>query len=395
MFLVSDHGVEDEQQFSHGGDEGDHLLFAGGDQALVVGSDFGVVSGGHEGGHVQRRADRGAAAVGGAFAPHGAGVSVDRGDPDQCGDLTTRALAQFRQLSHERSCGLIADAGHALEQVDLLLPSGGVFDRLIEVVVEVFELSIEEVQHGLDAGVDRRGEGLLKTVGFGGTHRHELSSSSDFFLQNKGIFVGQGPDVGLDGSRESGQEAGVEGVGFGQLADGACEVAGLSWVDHDDGQHGREHGRDGVSFVAAGGFEHDALGVDRLELMDQRGVSVRVVVESCDGAVGVGGDVEMGFGDVDPDADWVGCVHESILPCDAGLRLAEAHATVRIETHKTGRDLATIAASNSPGWDDLAADRVCPGFVRYAHSARTHPQQTVSNHASGKIQEVGEVLHLL
>jgi len=93
MILFSDDGVEDGQQFAHGGHDGDHLLFAGG-EALIVRADHGVVSGGREGGHVQRGPDVGASAGGGAMASRHAAVAVDRRDPHQPCDLLPRAAAQ-------------------------------------------------------------------------------------------------------------------------------------------------------------------------------------------------------------------------------------------------------------------------------------------------------------
>mgnify|MGYP000061858186 CR=1 FL=1 len=87
FFLVPDHGVEDGQQFPHRGDQGDHLLLAGGDQPLVVSADHGVVLGGDEGRHVEGMTDRRPSAEGGAFATHRARVAVDRRDADEGRDL--------------------------------------------------------------------------------------------------------------------------------------------------------------------------------------------------------------------------------------------------------------------------------------------------------------------
>src|SRR3990170_869579 len=93
---VSEDGVEDGEELTHDGGEGELLGFAGGEQASVEAGQDGVVMGSDEGGHVEHGADLGPAAPGCARAAPGAAVTVYGGDTDQGGDLFVVELAEFR-----------------------------------------------------------------------------------------------------------------------------------------------------------------------------------------------------------------------------------------------------------------------------------------------------------
>ena len=54
---VADHGVEDDEEFAHGGGDGDFVGFVLGDEAVVEGFDDGIVPYGDDGGHVEGRSD--------------------------------------------------------------------------------------------------------------------------------------------------------------------------------------------------------------------------------------------------------------------------------------------------------------------------------------------------
>src|SRR6266540_795779 len=69
---VSGDGVEDGEELVQAGDQGQLLGFADGEQALIVGADDRVATGGDQGGHEEGGADRSAA------APAGAGAAAPR-----------------------------------------------------------------------------------------------------------------------------------------------------------------------------------------------------------------------------------------------------------------------------------------------------------------------------
>lgn len=63
------------------------LFFCPEGELLIEGFDDGVESDGAECGDVQSGADGGSTTPDGLFAPNGSAVTVDRGDPDEQGDL--------------------------------------------------------------------------------------------------------------------------------------------------------------------------------------------------------------------------------------------------------------------------------------------------------------------
>ena len=122
--VVSDHGVEDEEEFSHAGDECDHFALACGDEAFVERADDGVASCSDEGGHVQGVADGDASAAGGSFAAHESGVAVDGRHADELGDLLAVESSEFGEFGDEDGRGGRADAWRGAEEFLPLLKIG-------------------------------------------------------------------------------------------------------------------------------------------------------------------------------------------------------------------------------------------------------------------------------
>ena len=87
LFAVSDHGVEDGQEFSHAGSDGDFGWFSGFDQTLIESMDNRVEPGGGHGRHVEGGPNVGAPSPYGTFAAKGAAVTVHGRDADEGGDL--------------------------------------------------------------------------------------------------------------------------------------------------------------------------------------------------------------------------------------------------------------------------------------------------------------------
>ena len=88
--FVSDHGIEDGQELSHAGDEGDLFPFASGQEFLVMGFDGEVVPGRHERGHVEGVSDGGSSAANAACPARLAAVVVERRESHQRRDALAR-----------------------------------------------------------------------------------------------------------------------------------------------------------------------------------------------------------------------------------------------------------------------------------------------------------------
>ena len=102
--------------------------------------------------------------------------------------------------------------------------------------------------------------GGVAVVLLGGEHADELAAAVVQLAEFQDFLGRQGPDDGGDDLAEVGQDAGVDGVGLGELAGALGEVADLAGVDDDGGQAGGEQGADGGLLVRAGRLEDDALG---------------------------------------------------------------------------------------------------------------------------------------
>jgi hypothetical protein len=113
MDVVAHHCREDGEELPDAGDDGDLLLFAGGDEALVEGSNERVVAGRRDRSHVQDRAYVGSPASDRALTFESTAVPVERGDADESRDLLAIEPAELRQLDENRSG---ADGTNALDR---------------------------------------------------------------------------------------------------------------------------------------------------------------------------------------------------------------------------------------------------------------------------------------
>ena len=101
--------------------EGDLLGPTSRDEAPVERADRRVALDGDERAHPQRGAHAGAA-LDDASAAYDAALAVERGDPDQRGDLLAVQAAQLGQFGDQRRRQHRPDAGHALAEVVALAP---------------------------------------------------------------------------------------------------------------------------------------------------------------------------------------------------------------------------------------------------------------------------------
>src|SRR5205823_13124184 len=63
---------------------------------------------------------------------------------DQCGDLLSIELAQFRQGADEQRACTRSDAGCALQDLSGLFPGGVGSDQFADLFIEIFDLRSEE-----------------------------------------------------------------------------------------------------------------------------------------------------------------------------------------------------------------------------------------------------------
>ena len=124
------------------------------------------------------------------------------------------------------------------------------------------------------------GGGGMAVVFLGRQHADELAAAVVKFLKGLDFRGRQRPDDGRNDLAETGQDRGIDGVGFGEDAERFGEVADLAGVDDDGRQRGGEQGADGCLLVVARRFEDDAVGGEGPRPLDQFGDAGRVVGEA-------------------------------------------------------------------------------------------------------------------
>ena len=231
--------------------------------------------------------DLGAASPDCALAAHPAAVPVEGGDADQRGDLPSVEGSDLWEVCDQGAGGCVADAGDGFEQVLGLAPCGGFADGVSDLGFEVGEFALQGGQHAVDASCRAAACEAFAAVSFGGHHLDDLAPSGNQLAERAGLVVGQRPGLRVDRLGEVGDRLGVEGVGLGELAGRAGEVADLARVDHRQRQPGGAQRRGHRRLVAAGRLEccsARGLRADRrdnlLKLLDTGGQNWGIIANS-------------------------------------------------------------------------------------------------------------------
>ncbi len=132
-------------------------------------------------------------------------------------------------------------------------------------------------------------------------HVDELAAAREQAVQQLGGFVGQGPWLRAHALGEFGEDAGIQGVGLGQPAQGLDEVAHLARIHHGDGEPGLGERDGGEHLEAAGGLQDDERGGQSDESRGKLGQAQVVIGDGPTLPVGERGDVERGFRHIDAD----------------------------------------------------------------------------------------------
>ena len=136
-------------------------------------------------------------------------------------------------------------------------------DELFAGGLDLFELFFEQLDHGAVLTSTERVEEMLGAVVFTLDIFEEVVAAVEELGEFVAVLLKRGRRSELEIGTEAAQEACVDGVGFGEDAQGlriAAHAQGLSEADEASGLEG---GAEQSAFVAAAGFadEADALGV--------------------------------------------------------------------------------------------------------------------------------------
>src|SRR5688572_31531277 len=148
---VAGHGVEQREQLAHARDDRLLGVLAGRAQPRGEGADHGVEADGGDGGHVQDRADRRAAAAAGARAAEASRVAVQRRDAHQRADLAAVGPAQLGQLGGQRGAEHGPHAGDGPQAPVQVAEVVVGLDQLADLLVQPFDLPVDGREHRVEA----------------------------------------------------------------------------------------------------------------------------------------------------------------------------------------------------------------------------------------------------
>ena len=131
--------VEDDEEFSHAGDEDDLERFALGFESFGKGPDDWIAAFCSECGHVQDAADRSSSAADGAFAMKASAIAIEGRQADESRDLLSVENSQFRQVGQQRNGGDLADAGNGLDDAPFAFPFIVRFEKLGDPFFDAFD----------------------------------------------------------------------------------------------------------------------------------------------------------------------------------------------------------------------------------------------------------------
>lgn len=266
---ISDHDVEDAEEFSHGGDEGHEFRLPALNQSIVEAFDDGVMLFGHDDGHVEGITDLDASSPRGPFAAQRPAVTVGGSDSDEPGDLLAVELSEFRELRDERGDAGRSQSGNGGDDSGLRAGLFVSIDQSRQPFLQLSQLLFEELDclfdQELHVGIVSGGESILfldhefDDLPFAG------GQIPDFLLGIADWRSG----AGVDEEGEPCDDACIDLVGFGELIGGSGEVSDLAGIDDGHGNLVLVKEVDQVSFESSGGFEADEIHVGFLESFEE------------------------------------------------------------------------------------------------------------------------------
>lgn len=309
MGVIFDHGVEDDQQFSHACGDDDFELFAFGFEAFGELSDDWVAPSGGESRHVEDASHGGPSPPYRSFAAEASAIAVEGGQADQGGDFLPVEDPQLGKLGQQRGDGHRADARDTAEQVHFILPVIVGFKQVEDMFLDAFDLLVQQVDDLLDAFADCFKGDRFQAVFFGGSQFDELTSTDDelieFGLFFRCFFEGSRPDV----LAEAGDDGSVEAIRLGKDAESSGEVTDLTRVDDGDVMADAYEFGDQSPLIPAGGFDHEQTCTLLRQLPEQLPQTFFVIGERELFLLGKKADVEGKLGNVDADKVFDRIVH--------------------------------------------------------------------------------------
>lgn len=328
-----EHGVEDDKELAHAGDDDDLELFALGFETLCEGPNDGVTAFGGKSGHIEHGSNGGAAAPDGAFSLKSSAVAIERSQAGQGADLLAVEGSQFGKFCQERSGGDGAHARSAPQQIDFSAPFVIGFETFQQIFLDPLNLTVQDIDQALDALADRGCRCGLQAIGLGSPVIDELSPASNKLLKFRVFFRSFRENSRSNVLTEPCDHGGIDPVGLGQDPQAAGEIADLARIDDGNVVPGIEQVGDQAPLIPAGGFDDDQTTLGIWQLHVQSLQAARAVSDREGLLLGKDANVERVLGDIDADEQTDLTVHGFVpvlqMRARDGRRPSPALATVR------------------------------------------------------------------
>ena len=230
-FPVAHDGVEDDQELSGDGNEGELCRFAGLSQLCVEGLEVVGAADGVEGGHVEGITDTLAPAADLTLAAVGTAVDVEGSQARKRRGLLRPDMPEFRHLRDELHAGHGTHTGQRAHQLCIVRDLRLCLDQGSDVGLDLFDLAVENLDKAANAFGHGSVIGFTATVLLLGSHEDQLIPP---FCQSRQGVAGRRRDLlsgGPHGAREGGEHPCVDRVSFGELAAGTGKVASPGRID--------------------------------------------------------------------------------------------------------------------------------------------------------------------
>ncbi len=325
-------------------------------------SNVWIAAFGGQGSHVEQAPDLLAATENAGSTSVFAGLAIERGYPNQSGDLMAIELTQFGQMSQQHGAGLRANPRSAAQDGVFVTEVIVGLDVVLDDIVELANLGFQGFDYSFDATADFSMVYHFGTVGFLGEHVGELSASANQFGQSLRLWLSGRSIRGFDQVPKKSEDIGIDGVGLGVFAETFCEMTDLAGIDHDRLESGLDQFSSESAFVSAGCFQDDLSDIESLESGEELSVTLGSIGVITVELGWVGGDLERILSDINSDIQWCGHGSTPFLPMRASLSAAQA--AVRVNP------IATTRTMLRGGLDDPVTIGLTPSV---ADSARCAP----------------------
>ena len=296
--MFFEEGMDVNEEFSHGCDDGAFVGFASVTQSFDIGGNNGVAVGCGVRGHVEASANLGATADDRALAGELAAVAVEGGDTRKSDQAVAVEMFDFTEIGQEGPCGDFAYALDGLNDFGTRFEFGLRADKFIDGFVDGADFLFEDFDHALDRTEDEL-LAVLNAVFLTGELLDEVSPAVEEGSQLGAVFGGSFHRAQGFAFGKGENHLGVDGVCLRAHAFAAGEVTDSGRVNHRQRNllFVKEFAK--AALVAARGLEDDQRVLAGLEMSQELEVAFGIVVDSERLLVVL--DLKGGFGNIDGD----------------------------------------------------------------------------------------------